>query len=128
MKHQTRVLLLGTIMMAFPAQALPAEIPAKYRGTWGSSQGPCPKSVAEARDRDDLLSIMRRGYKAHETSCTLLSILKGGAATSEAFKFSCWSEGERSTFNELWYIKGGLLVRRGGEYGEGTFRRCDAVR
>jgi hypothetical protein len=114
-----------TLIALVWTEAFAAEMPIKYRGNWASSESGCPKSVAEANDRDDLLTVTRRGYKAHETSCSLLSVLKGGARSSDAFKFSCWSEGDRSTFNELWSLTRGLLMRRGGEYGEGTYKRCN---
>jgi hypothetical protein len=96
-----------TLIALVRTGALAADMPTKYIGNWASSENECPKSVAEAYNRDDLLTVTRRGYKAHETSCTPLSILKGGAPVSDAFKFTCWSEGERSTFNELWSLTRG---------------------
>lgn len=115
--------------------ALAAEIPSKYIGVW-SVEATCRlRSESEAGEFPYLI-VTRAGYEAHEVSCKIRAAAKGRASSSDVLTFACSAEGEQSTFKETWSItekrisfwKGMLtelfLVRKGGEYGSGTYSRC----
>ncbi len=126
---------LGILSASISSEASAAEMPSKYQGTWSISNCSLPQKESEIGEFPYLL-VTRRGYEGHEVSCTLKSISKGNVANSEKLFFSCSSEGEKSAFSEIWSIKKRrtviwgwdlsetILVRKGGEYGEGRYTKC----
>jgi hypothetical protein len=112
-----------------------AEVPLRYIGTWSATECQLPKSESDVGEFPYLV-VTRRGYEGHEVSCTLKSVSKGHAPNGDTLTFLCSSEGEQSTFKEVWRLTQkqlGIwgwtftetnLIRRGGEYGEGTYRKC----
>lgn len=124
----------GLVALLISTSASATTMPTRYQGVWAHENCHLPRSESEVGEFPFLV-VTPSGYESHEVSCSLKAVSKGQADT-EVLTFSCSSEGEQSRFKEVWAVSKSqvpiwgwifseeILVRKGGEYGEGKYKRC----
>jgi hypothetical protein len=127
--------VIGIFATSICTAATATEMLSKYQGTSSINNCDVPQRESDVSEFP-LLIVTRRGYERHEVVYSLNSISKRNATDVETLSFSWASEGEASTFNETWSLKQRqigiwgwnlsetILVRKGGKYGGGNYKKC----